>query len=112
MIVADIMAKHMTTEIESVLPPYAGNLSGRRDQFLPVLSEAEISRIERFGERRKYGRGERLFAAGERAPGMFVVLKGTLKMSLRDGLGRVVPVVRHGPDNSPARSLNSPVASH
>ena len=62
-----------------------------------MLSEAEISRIERFGERRKYARGERLFAAGERAPGMFVVLKGTLKMSLRDGLGRVVPVVRHGP---------------
>ena len=97
MIVADIMAKHMSTEIEAVLPPYAGNLSGRRDQFLPVLSEAEISRIERFGERRKYARGERLFAAGERAPGMFVVLKGTLKISLRDGLGRVVPVVRHGP---------------
>jgi hypothetical protein len=69
MIVADIMAKHMTTEIESVLPPYAGNLSGRRDQFLPVLSEAEISRIERFGERRKYARGERLFAAERERPG-------------------------------------------
>ena len=62
-----------------------------------MLSEAEISRIERFGEHRKYRRGERLFAAGERAPGIFAVLKGTLTMSLRKGLGRVVPVVRHGP---------------
>ena len=80
----------MTTEIQSFLPPYASNFSGRQDQFLAVLSEAEISRIERFGEHRKYRRGERLFAAGE-------VLKGTLTMSLRDGFGRVVPVVRHGP---------------
>ena len=54
----------MTTEIQSFLPPYASNFSGRQDQFLPVLSEAEISRIERFGEHRKYRRGERLFAAG------------------------------------------------
>src|ERR1700723_703883 len=68
----------MTTEkIQSFLPPYASNFSGRQDQFLPVLSEAEISRIERFGEHRKYRRGERLFAAGERAPGIFAVLKGT-----------------------------------
>ena len=87
----------MTTEIQSFLPPYASNFSGRQDQFLPVLSEAEISRIERFGEHRKYRRGERLSRGGERAAGIFVVLKGTLTMSLRDGFGRVVPVVRHGP---------------
>jgi thioredoxin reductase (NADPH) len=87
----------MTTEIQSFLPPYASNFSWRRDQFLPVLSEAEILRIERFGEHRKYHGGEQLFAAGERAPGIFVVLKGTLTTSLRDGLGRVVPLVRVGP---------------
>jgi thioredoxin reductase (NADPH) len=87
----------MTTEIQSFLPPYASDFSGRQDQFLPALNEAEISRIERFAEHRKYRRGERLFAAGERAPGIFVVLKGTLTTSLHDGLGRVVPVVRVGP---------------
>jgi thioredoxin reductase (NADPH) len=87
----------MTTEIQSFLPPYASSLSGRQNQFLPVLNEAEISHIQRFGEHRKYRRGERLFAAGERAPGIFVVLKGTLTTSLRDGLGRVVPIVRVGP---------------
>jgi thioredoxin reductase (NADPH) len=79
------------------MTPYENILEGRRDQALPVLSDADISRIERFGERRQYRRGERLFAAGERAPGMFVVLKGALTISQRDGLGRAMPVVRHGP---------------
>jgi thioredoxin reductase (NADPH) len=84
----------MTTEIQSFLPPYASNFSGRQDQFLPVLSEAEISRIEQFGEHRKYRRGGRLLAAGERAPGMFV---RNIDDESAAGLGRVVPVPRHGP---------------
>jgi thioredoxin reductase (NADPH) len=83
--------------LPSDLTPYASSISGRDDQALPVFSEAELARIGRFGERRQYRRGERLFASGERAPGMFVVLKGTLTMSQRDGLGHVVPIVRHGP---------------
>jgi thioredoxin reductase (NADPH) len=83
--------------LPSDLTPYANSISGRGDQALPVFSEAELARIGRFGERRQYRRGERLFAAGERAPGMYVVLKGTLTMRQRDGLGRVVPIVRHGP---------------
>jgi thioredoxin reductase (NADPH) len=82
---------------QSLLSPYANTISGRLGQALPVLSEAEIARIERFGERRQYRRGERLLTAGERAPGMFVLLKGTLTASQRDGLGHVVPIVRHGP---------------
>jgi thioredoxin reductase (NADPH) len=79
------------------LTAYANSISGRGDQALPVFSEAELARTGRFGERRQYRRGERLFAAGERAPGIFVVLKGTLTMRQRDGLGHVVPIVRHGP---------------
>jgi thioredoxin reductase (NADPH) len=62
-----------------------------------MLSEAELSRIAPFGERRHYRRGERLLAAGERSPGIIVVLKGALTLSQRDGLGDVVPIVRHGP---------------
>ena len=77
--------------------PYESVVGGRREQAFPVLSEADISRVERFGERRQYRRGERLFAAGERTPGMFVVLKGALTMTARDGLGRTAQVVRHGP---------------
>src|SRR5580704_15176921 len=57
----------MTTEIQSFLPPYASNFSGRQDEFLPVLSEAEISRIERFGEHQKPPR--RATVRGGRASG-------------------------------------------
>jgi thioredoxin reductase (NADPH) len=77
--------------------PYESVIGGRRDQAFPVLNDADISRLERFGERRRYRRGERLFAAGERTPGMFVVLKGALRMTARDGLSRTAPVVCHGP---------------
>jgi thioredoxin reductase (NADPH) len=87
--------EHMTTQ--SLFTPYENIIGGRRDQALPVLSEVDLSRIARFGERRQYRRGERLFAAGERALGMFVVLKGVLSVSQRDGLGHMVLIVRHGP---------------
>jgi thioredoxin reductase (NADPH) len=89
--------QRMTTISQSLLTPYTSSISGRHDQAFPVLSETDIARIARFGERRQYRRGERLIAAGERAPGMFVVLKGALTATRRDGLGHVVPVVRHGP---------------
>jgi thioredoxin reductase (NADPH) len=88
----------MTTGIsQSSVTPSASSGSERHDQTFPMLSETEIVRIARFGERRQYRRGERLVTAGERAPGMFVVLKGALKATRRDGLGHVVPVVRHRP---------------
>ncbi len=65
--------------------------------MFPQLTDADIARIRRFGEVRRYERGERLFTAGEPATGMFVVLKGTVAVSLRDGLGRVVPIAKEGP---------------
>src|SRR5438093_753157 len=76
------------------LPP---EIASRRHQMFPVLTEPEIARISRFGTVQHYPRGTRLFAAGEPGPGMFVVLKGAIAVSQRDGLGHVVPVVRHEP---------------
>jgi thioredoxin reductase (NADPH) len=64
--------------------------------MFPVLTEPEIARISRFGTVRRYERGARLFAAGEPGPGMFVVLKGVVAISQRDGMGHVVPIVRQG----------------
>src|SRR5437667_12195841 len=64
--------------------------------MFPVLTEPEIARIGRFGTVRRYARGDRLFGAGEPGPGMFVVLKGVMAMSQRDGLGHVVPIGSHG----------------
>jgi len=82
--------------------PMAGDdptstIVSRRHQIFPQLTDAEIARISRFGMPRHYARGERLFAAGEPGPGMFVVLKGTVVISQRDGLGHVVPIATQGP---------------
>ena len=89
----------MGTDSLQPVSPFTSSISGRHDQAFPRLTESEIARIARFGERRQYHRGERVYAAGEPAPGVFVVLKGTLTMSQRDGLGHVVPIVRHDRGN-------------
>jgi len=72
-------------------------LLSRRHQMFPLLADAEIARMQRFGVVRHHGRGELLYAAGQASPGMFVVLSGLVSISQRDGLGHVVPIVRHGP---------------
>lgn len=76
-----------------------GALSGfatRWHQLFPVLTESEIARINRFGTVRQFEAGSRLFTAGEPALGMFVVLKGIVAISQRDGRGPLVPIVRQG----------------
>jgi thioredoxin reductase (NADPH) len=71
--------------------------TGRLHQTFPVLSDTEIARIARFGSVQQFARGSRLFTAGETGPGMFVLLKGVVAVTQRDGLGHVVPIVRQGP---------------
>jgi thioredoxin reductase (NADPH) len=67
-------------------------LLARLHQLFPALTEAEIARIGRFGTPRRFDRGERLFAAGEPGPGMYVVREGGVTLSQRDGLGHVLPI--------------------
>jgi len=74
-----------------------GPLASRRHQMFPRLTDVDIARIKRFGTVRRYARGERLFAAGEPAPGMFVVIKGSLVISQRDGMGHVAPITSQAP---------------
>lgn len=71
-------------------------IAQRREQAFPRLSHEEIGRLRRFGELRAYEDGERLFAAGEPGPGMFVVLKGAVAVTRRDGLGHDIPVIDQG----------------
>jgi thioredoxin reductase (NADPH) len=78
-------------------PREAAGTANRRHQMFPVLSPQEIDRIRRFGEVLHYQRGDRLFAAGQPGPGMFVVLSGVVAITQRDGMGHVVPIVRQGP---------------
>jgi thioredoxin reductase (NADPH) len=72
-------------------------LLSRRHQMFPLLTEAEIARMRRFGTLQHFRRGDRLFTSGQPSHGMFVVLKGTVAITQRDGLGHVVPIVHQGP---------------
>src|SRR6266851_2606171 len=67
-------------------------LASRFHQMFPVLSAAEIDRVRRFGEVRRFPAGEHLFQAGEAVPGMYVILSGRVAILPRDGLGQSVPV--------------------
>jgi thioredoxin reductase (NADPH) len=71
-------------------------LLSRRHQMFPVLTEAEMARMRRFGTPQAHPRGTRLLTAGETGPGLFVVLKGVVAVSQRDGMGNVTPIVQHG----------------
>jgi thioredoxin reductase (NADPH) len=71
-------------------------MEARRPQMFPELTDAEIARVNRFGTPVHHARGERLITAGEPGPGMFVLLKGHVTLSQRDGLGHVAPIVTHG----------------
>jgi thioredoxin reductase (NADPH) len=77
--------------------PLPSTLAGRQDQMFPQLTDSEIARMRPFGTLRRYAAGERLFAAGAPAPGVFVLLSGKAVLSQRDGLGRVSPLSTRGP---------------
>ena len=81
---------------EFAVPNDPPEVASRRHQMFPVLTDPEVTRIGGFGTVRRFERGTRLFATGEPGPGMFVVLQGTLALSQRDGMGRVVPIVSLG----------------
>ena len=68
----------------------------RYQETFPTLTDAEIGRLRRYGTLRKFSDGEKLFEAGRISPGMFVVLKGSVALTQRDGLGHVSPVAEQG----------------
>jgi len=84
-------------ELSRMATDVRGTDNGRLQQTFPVLSDTEIARIARFGTVQQFARGARLFTAGETGPGMYVLLKGVVAVTQRDGLGHVVPIVRQGP---------------
>ncbi|TWI65261.1 thioredoxin reductase (NADPH) [Pseudoduganella lurida] len=72
------------------------NLESRRYQMFPVLSEAEINRLRRFGTVRRFGNGVRVLEAGHTTFGMIVTLAGRIAISRYDGLGNSYPITEHG----------------
>jgi thioredoxin reductase (NADPH) len=73
--------------------------NARFEQTFPTFTAAEIARVERFGEKRRYGDRERIAETGKPSPGMIVILSGQIAITQRDGLGHVSPVIDFGPGN-------------
>ena len=73
--------------------------NARFEQTFPTFTAVEIARVERFGEKRRYGHRERITETGKPAPGMIVILSGQIAITHRDGLGHVSPVMDFGPGN-------------
>jgi thioredoxin reductase (NADPH) len=61
-------------------------------QLFPILSPAEIDRVRRFGDVRRFSPGEILYQVGKPGPGMYVILSGRVAVVGRDGLGQAIPV--------------------
>jgi thioredoxin reductase (NADPH) len=59
----------------------------RFQQMFPVLAEAEVDRLRRFGSVTRHVKGELLYQAGKISPGMFVLLSGKVRIDGRNGLG-------------------------
>lgn len=72
-------------------------LETRRDQVFPILSSEEIARLRHFGETRQFKAGEYLSKAGERSPGMLVILSGEVDSAQHDALGQDEHIVTHRP---------------
>jgi len=53
----------------------------RRDQMFPTLAPAEIDRLRRFGEVRRFRAGEFLAHAGEEAHGLILLLSGEVRIA-------------------------------
>ncbi len=69
----------------------------RNEQMYPKFSPEEVNRLRRFGEIRRYSAGKPLLLTGERTPGLFVIISGKIRVSRRDPLGHLAPIMERGP---------------
>lgn len=74
--------------------PYS-SLEHRQHQMFPKLSAAEIASLRRFATPMHFAAGELVFETGQVAPGLFVLLKGRVRICSRDRLGRQTLVTEH-----------------
>jgi thioredoxin reductase (NADPH) len=82
----------------SVADAPARTLETRREQMFPLLQPAEVARLRRFGEVRRFAPGERLYSAGDPGPGMFVVLSGRARISETNERGETEVIIEQGPN--------------
>jgi thioredoxin reductase (NADPH) len=81
------------TEDEAPFSP----LETRTDQAHPLLAEADIERIRRFGDEVRWQAGEAIYKAGQFSSGVLVLLRGTAQVTRHEGLGSNTVTIRQGP---------------
>ncbi|MBX3561038.1 MAG: FAD-dependent oxidoreductase [Sphingomonas sp.] len=77
--------------------PARTTIATRGAQMFPTLTEAEVSRLRRFGMPRTYAEGEAVTRAGESGHGIAIVLSGAVEIWQCDETGREIPIVTHLP---------------
>ena len=73
------------------------SIDPRDEKMFPKFSAGEIDRLIRFGQVQRFAKGEPLFATGEVAPGTFVLRTGRVRVTRRDPLGHLAPIVEQVP---------------
>ena len=74
---------------------FSSELVARRgDQMFPRLSDPELVRVSRFGERRSYRAGETVAHLGDKGVGLKLVLSGKVEITQHDG-GERSHIVTH-----------------
>lgn len=71
--------------------------SCRDRQLHPVLSDADIRKMHKYGSVCTYRAGQQMMEIGKPVPAMFVLLAGRARVSRRDGLGRARVLVEQEP---------------
>jgi thioredoxin reductase (NADPH) len=67
------------------------------DQAHPRLSDPEMNRIMRLGTQVSWFAGEAIYAAGQPASGVLVLLRGRVTVTRHDGLGQANVTIDQGP---------------
>ncbi|MDX8525558.1 FAD-dependent oxidoreductase [Mesorhizobium sp. MSK_1335] len=77
-------------------PSVSPTIATRRDQMFPILTDADIERMRRFGVRRAYAAGDRIVTAGTVSPGLILILSGKVDITQAGGLGRREAIITYG----------------
>ena len=72
----------------------------RSDQMFPTLEPAEISLLERFGERHSFAEGQALALTGESGHGLILILSGEVDVAQREEAGQARISLHTAPDRS------------
>jgi len=76
--------------------PTQSVIETRRHQMFPTLERAEIERVRRFGELRRYASGEALAKVGQVGEGLSIILAGKVEITQHNESGPRKLIVTHG----------------